>query len=54
MCCIEYTPTTWDVFSGSITYGGIAQTGGATCVAPGSITGIEAGNKCAGAEEGYQ
>jgi len=54
MCCIEYTPTVWDVFSGSITYNAIAQTIGATCSAPGTITQINTGNKCAGAELCWQ
>ena len=57
MCCIEYTPTVWDVFSGSATYGGAAQSaqaGGVTCVVPTSAMQIDTDNKCASAEESYK
>ena len=42
-CCIEYTPTTWDLYAGSATIA-------VDCAAPGAAAIIDSNKKCANAE----
>ena len=52
-CCIEYTPTTWDVYSGTVT-DAAGNAAAATCVAPGAAADISTNQKCASAERCWQ
>ena len=46
-CCIEYTPTTWDLYAGSATIA-------VDCSAPGDPTMVNSDKKCANAERCWQ